>query len=191
MTTSHTNVSVKGRHQPQHYDSLRASDQRTVVSRDRAIWRDFDYSRLPCHCNPSAPSSITVSIHDGQAAKMYASPLHPWNQTLANPPPPGSSPKPTARRSTSTSSVRAYSWRRKTSTCRNTARSTPKTSSSSKLANHSLAAASSRHNSPGNGTTTRSRLKGSTTFGNGFICPLRLSPRRTSSSSARTRHREA
>merc|ERR1712093_820737 len=101
------------------------------------------------------------------------------NQHLDNPPR-CLFPRQTARRSTSTCSVRAYLSQRRITTSQSTTTLTPRISTSSRLASPLPPADTSRPNSHDN-TTTPSPLRASTTSANGFTSPLRLSQLPTSS----------
>src|SRR3954467_3468986 len=89
--------------------------------------------------------------------------------------------RPTERRSTSTSSERVFSSQRRTTTSQSTTISTPRTSTSLRLASPFPPAVSSRLNSHGNTTTTPSPPRVLSISANGFTCPPRLSLLPTSS----------
>merc|ERR1712144_151094 len=93
-------------------------------------------------------------------------------------------PRQTARRSTSTCSVRAYLSQRRIITSQSTTTLIPRTSTSSRLASPLPPADTSRPNSHGNITTT-SPLRVLTTSANGFPSPPRLSQLPTSSNNDR------
>merc|ERR1711939_940660 len=93
-------------------------------------------------------------------------------------------PRQTARRSTSTCSVRAYLSQRRIITSQSTTTLIPRTSTSSRLASPLPPADTSRPNSHGNITTTPSPLRVLTTSANGFTSPPRLSQLPTSSNVA-------
>merc|ERR1712230_121523 len=95
-------------------------------------------------------------------------------------------PRQTARRSTSTCSVRAYLSQRRIITSQSTTTLIPRTSTSSRLASPLPPADTSRPNSHGNITTTPSPLRVLTPSANGFTSPPRLSQLPTSSNNDRT-----
>merc|ERR1711939_1257440 len=95
-------------------------------------------------------------------------------------------PRQTARRSTSTCSVRAYLSQRRIITSQSTTTLIPRTSTSSRLASPLPPADTSRPNPHGNITTTPSPLRVLTTSANGFTSPPRLSQLPTSSNNDRT-----
>merc|ERR1711970_13191 len=94
-------------------------------------------------------------------------------------------PRQTARRSTSTCSVRAYLSQRRIITSQSTTTLIPRTSTSSRLASPLPPADTSRPNSHGNITTPPSPLRVLTTSANGFTSPPRLSQLPTSSNNDR------